>query len=118
MRITILPKTSLARWSVWLAVAWILFFVLFMVAAESGFAKDSGLGRVLDTYILGSKCQVIDIAGLIPTTGMSAASFVTGLISMIKSKERSILVFLVMIVGLLILFSAARQVLAWCQGRA
>jgi hypothetical protein len=98
MRINILPKTSLGRWSVWLAVAWILFFVLSMFAAESGLVKLPLSGRALDFAMLGV------------TGGISVASFITGLISIIKSGERSILVFLALVVALLIVAMAILEV--------
>ena len=87
MRLSILPKTSLGRWSVGLAAAFILLFAVYVVLLLLG---------VLD----------IDRVRLIPliaaaTFGISGiAAFVTGLISVIKSKERSILVFLAVVVGL------------------
>jgi hypothetical protein len=98
MRITILPKTSLGRWSAWLAVAWILFLVLSMFVAESGLVKLPLSGRALDLAMLGV------------TGGISIASFVTGLISIIKSRERSILVFLALVVALLIVAMAIVEV--------
>ncbi len=98
MRITVLPKTPLGRWSVWLAVAWILFFVLSMFAAESGLVKLPLSGRALDFAMLGV------------TGGISLASLITGLISIIKSKERSILVFLALLVALLIVAMAILEV--------
>jgi hypothetical protein len=98
MRISILPKTPLGRWSVWLAVAWILFFVLSMFAAESGLVKLPLSGRALDFALLSV------------TGGISVASFVTGLISIIKSRERSILVFLALVVALLIVAMAIVEV--------
>lgn len=85
MRMSILPKSLLGRWSVGLAAANILLNVLFLVLVARG-----GLGPG----------PVAPIANA--TTGISGiAALVTGLISMIKSKERSILVYLGM--GLLVL---------------
>ena len=71
MRITVLPKTALGWCSVTLAVAFMLFYVLFLVYAA---------------FVL------------------SMAALVTGLISIIKSKDRSVLVFVATLVGLLVLF--------------
>lgn len=77
MRISILPKTSLGRWSVGLGIAWILFFVLSEVL--TGFEV---LGPGLN--------PALAVALTIIITGIAVAAFVTGLIGMIKSKERSV----------------------------
>ena len=84
MRISVLPKSYLGRWSVGLAAANILLNVLFLVLVARG-----GLGPG----------PVAPIANA--TTGISGiAALVTGLISVTRSKERSILVFLALVVGL------------------
>ena len=87
MRISILPKTSLGRWSVGLVVPCILWPI---IHSQAGIEILSVLDPValLTTVCLG-------ILGI--------GSLVTGLISIIKRKERSILVFLAVIVALFIL---------------
>ena len=79
MRLSILPKTSLGRWSVGLTVAFILFWLL--IEAPSDFNKPFTVG---------------DTIGYV---GISGAAFVTGLISMIKKGERSALVLLGMVIS-------------------
>ena len=87
MHISILPKTSLGRWSVGLGVAWILFFALSEVL--TGFE------------VLGAGFNpALAIALTIVGAGITGAAFVTGLISMTKSKERSAFVFLTTAIGL------------------
>ena len=88
MRISILPKTSLGRWSVGLAAAFILLFVLVLVLAYLGVSA----AELVDFSSVG-----LIIAAAFGISGIG--SFVTGLISIIKSKERSILVF-VAVVGI------------------
>jgi hypothetical protein len=84
MRISILPKTSLGRWSVGLAAAFILLLALCAVLTGLGGVGPGPVGPIV-TVAFG-------ISGI--------TAFVTGLISMIKSGERSILVFLAVLVGL------------------
>jgi hypothetical protein len=85
VRITILPKTPLGRWSVWLAAAIILLIVLGIVLGGLG-VLDIPSGSVV-------------LITVFPAVGISGiGSFVTGLISIIKSKERSILAFLAVVV--------------------
>ena len=86
MRISILPKTSLGRWSVGLAAAFILLYILFAVLTGLG---GVGPGPVAPIVIATVAFGISNIA-----------AFVTALISVIKSKERSILVFLAVAVGL------------------
>jgi hypothetical protein len=87
MRISILPKTSLGRWSVGLGVVWILFFALSEVL--TGFEV---LGPGLN--------PALAVALTVVITGISTAAFVTGLIGMIKNVERSFFVFLTTAIGL------------------
>ncbi len=88
MRITILPKTSLGWWSVWLLLACVLLFVIIVVLGAFTGVADSPL--------------VADISGPIGLL-LGAGSFTLGLLSIIKSKERSILVFLALIIEVLFL---------------
>jgi sensor histidine kinase YesM len=85
MLISVLPKTALGRWSVGLAIAFILFFFLMGVLTGS---NPFGFNPIL-TVVL----KII-------FAGMPVAVFVTGLTSMIKRKERSVFVLVSMAVGL------------------
>ena len=90
MRITILPKTPLGRWSVGIAVAVILLVLLNILLGPNtlnvlGFSSGSIELRIFFVALC--------IFGM--------GSLLTGLISIIKSKERSILVFLALVVGLI-----------------
>lgn len=84
MRIIILAKSSLGRWSISLVLAWILFFVLSEVILGPGPDYNMALAYGL---------TIID-------TGIAVAAFAMGLISIIKNKERSVLVFLATAISL------------------
>ncbi len=84
MRITFLPKTRLGWWSVGLVVVSIIFFALFQVILGPGPDYNMALANALTVVI----------------AGVSAAAFITGFISITKGKERPILVFLAMLIGL------------------
>jgi uncharacterized membrane protein YcaP (DUF421 family) len=73
VRIGVLPKSSLGRWSVGLAAAIILLFVLLLVLTLLGGLE---IGRVPLVALI--------LAVAFGTSGIGA--LVTGLISMIKSK--------------------------------
>jgi hypothetical protein len=85
VRISILPKTSLGRWSVGLATTSILVIVLNIVL-QDGVNFEPGSVALRIFFI------ALCISGI--------GSLVTGLIGIIKSKERSILTFLALVVGL------------------
>jgi hypothetical protein len=80
VHISVLPKTSFGRWSVGLVIASILFFALSDVL--TGFEP---LGP-------GSN-PILALALTIVLAGILGAASATGLISMIKNKERSVLTF-------------------------
>jgi hypothetical protein len=88
MGIAILPKTPLGKWSTGLVVASILLpFALyrFLIPFEP---SDPEFNAVL--------C----LAVIIVVAVIAGAAFVTGLISMIKSRERSVFVFVSTAIGL------------------
>jgi hypothetical protein len=82
MHISILPKTSLGKWSVGLAIAFILSF--FLAELLYGFNPSSN--------------QVPGVVLAIIGFGIGGSAFVTGLISMLKHKERAVLVFVGMVI--------------------
>jgi len=89
MGISVLPKTSLGRWSLGLAIAFILLFVL----AAGPLREQWGLNENEELVN-----PVLTIVLTIILVGTSGAALVTGLIGAIKRKERSVLVFLGMLI--------------------
>jgi len=85
MRITILPKTNPGRWSVGLAVTFILVIV-FNILSQKRINFEPGSVAIRIFFI------ALCITGI--------GSLVTGLIGIINSKERSLLTFLALLVGL------------------
>ena len=102
MRITILPKSSLGRWSVVLAAAFILLFVILQIFYTSVHRNPvTNPGSPSPFILIGVVAEYIS----------GIASFVTGLISLIKRKERAILVFLVVAVGSFVLLFLVGELL-------
>jgi predicted Abi (CAAX) family protease len=97
VRITVLPKTSLGKWSVGLVATFILFFVLFVILVASG---QRGGETFFSNLLLTAPMLLAGTCGV--------AAFVTGLIGIIKSKERSILVYLAIFIGF--------DILVFCLG--
>ena len=88
--ITLLPKTSLGRWSLGLAIAFILLFIVAAVPLgdQWGLKENEEVVNPVLTVVL-----------TIILVGIAAATLVTGFISAIKQKERSIIVFLGMLIA-------------------
>lgn len=89
MKVAITPRTVPGKWSVWLIVAFIVLFVIFRLAIAAGQRGGEGL---FDNPLLTIPIMLAGITG--------TASFFTGLASVIRYGERSILVYPAMIIGL------------------
>ena len=82
MNITILPKTPLGRWSASLSLVCIIVLVLVFLYSESNYSMS------------------LAVSLTILSVGICGGAFVTGLISITKNSERSVLVFIGMLIGL------------------
>ncbi|NJD04853.1 MAG: hypothetical protein FIA99_20140 [Ruminiclostridium sp.] len=88
MKIYFLPKSRLGRWTAGLSIYSLFLFIFGYIFAE--------LSKIITSDIL------ITIAGASSVIA-SIVSFITGIIAVIKNKERSILVFLGILLGLVVL---------------
>jgi LytS/YehU family sensor histidine kinase len=101
MRVTILPKTPLGKWSTGFIGAFVVFFVTFILIVTSGQRGD-------DTFDFSNPVLIpMLLAGV---SGMLA--FLTGLSGVIRNKERSILVFLAMLIGLYVLVFGLGEIIS------
>lgn len=101
MKIYFIPKTSLGKWSVGSIIAFFVLLGLLFLFITSG--EKGG-----DTFFSNLK---LAIPGLF--AGISGvATFFIGLTSIIKSKERSIFVFLATIIGFFIVMFVLGEILA------
>jgi len=90
--VKLLPKTLLGKWTVGLIAFFFLLFAAFQLLVASG---QTGGDTFFSNLLLG-------IPGLL--MGVSAiASFFTGVLSIARDKERSVLVFLSTLIGFLVL---------------
>ncbi len=87
MAISVLPRSSLGRWSVGLAIV----FILSLVAVQALPGDD-----LLDT----ESNRALAVVLIVLFIGISGASFVAGLISVIRRKESSVLVLVGMLITL------------------
>jgi hypothetical protein len=88
--INLLPKTSLGRWSLGLAIAFILLFVLAAGPLREQWGLDEN-GELVN--------PALTVVLTIILVAISGAALVTGLVSAIKRKDRSVLVFVGMIIA-------------------
>ena len=104
MKSSLLPITTLGKWSVGLGVAGFLLFVVFFIEVALGF-------RGGDTLDLSDFSQ-IGLGIPIMLAGVSLISaMVTGIIGIVKYKERNVLVFLAAAAGLFVLFLVLGELL-------
>ncbi len=95
-----MPKTLLGKWSLGLIIVFFVFFNLFQLLVASG-------QRGGDTFFSNPMLTFpILIAGI---SGISA--FFTGIIGIIKKKERSAIVFITALMGLFILVFCLGEVI-------
>jgi hypothetical protein len=100
VKINFLPKTALGKWSVGLIAGMIVFYQLFRLLIASG-------QRGGDTFFSNLALAIpVLFAGI---SGISA--FFTGIHGIIKSKERSVIVYLVTIIGFIVLFFILGEVI-------
>ena len=97
-----MPKTTLGKWSVGLIAA---FFLLLAtgITVVSVFKQEGGETLFDNLWIS------------IPMLGAGAstiAAFITGIIAIIKNKERSILVIITTLFGLLVLWFVAGEIVS------
>jgi hypothetical protein len=92
MKLHFIPKTRLGRWSIWLIIAFILLLISFQLLVISG---QLGGDTFFSNLVLSIPMLLAAISGI--------SAFFTGIIGIIKSKERAVLVFVATIIGLFIL---------------
>lgn len=88
-----IPKTNLGRWSLRLIMAFFLFLIFAMLIVASG---QEGGDTIFDNLLISIPMIFAGISAI--------GSFITGIISIIKKKERAIVVFASTLIGLLILW--------------
>lgn len=100
MKITLIPKTYLGKWSVGLIISFFILLGVFFMFINLGERGGNTFFSNLKLTIPGCLAAISAIA-----------SFFTGIISVFKNKERSVLVFLSSILGFLILLWCLAEVL-------
>ena len=101
MRLSFIPKTKLGRWSLGLAAAMPVLFFIGMSFTNFLYKSVPAGGTILKDIAVRPALALTMLSGMV--SGISA--FVTGLIAIIRQKERAILVYGATLIGaLLIIF--------------
>ncbi len=101
MRVHFKPTTYLGKRAAWLIVSFAVSLASFRILVASG-------QRGGDTFFSN---PILTVPGLVAATS-GIAAFVTGLISIVKRRERSISVYLAVAVGLIVLIVALAQIIS------
>ncbi len=100
MRISLKPRTIMGKWSIGLIIAFFLFFAVFLILIALG-------QRGGDTFFSNLALTIpMLLAGV-----SSVSALVTGIIGIVKSRERSVLVFLATAIGLIVLIFSLGEVI-------
>jgi hypothetical protein len=99
MKVYILPGTALGKWSIWLIVGFIVLFGSFWLMVATGQRGGEGF---FDNLLLTVPVLLAAAAAI--------ASFITGLVSLIKYRERSILIYPAMAIGLFVLIFVVGEI--------
>ena len=100
MKNIFIPKTRLGQWSIWLIVALFVLFISFQLLVASG---QRGGATFFSNLALAVPMLIAGICGV--------SAFFTGIIGIIKSKERSVLAFLATMIGFFVLFFVSGEIL-------
>lgn len=100
MRISLKPKTTMGKWSTGLITAFFLLFAVFLTLVASG-------QRGGDTFFSNLALTIPVLLAAVS----SVSALVTGIIGIVKSGERSVLVFLATVIGLFVLIFSLGEIL-------
>ena len=103
----IIPKTTLGKWSVGLIVAMPFLFIIGTSFTNSLYKSIPAGGTILADITARPALALTLLAGMV--AGISA--FITGLLAIIRQKERALLVYVASAIGALLLLFLAGEIL-------
>jgi hypothetical protein len=101
MRVDIVPKTLSGKWSVGLVGAFFLFIFIFAMLVVSG-------QRGGETFFSNLSLTV----PMLIAAASGIAALVTGIVGVLKSRERAVLVYFAIFVGLIVLLWGLAEVIS------
>lgn len=107
MKVNLIPKTKLGKWSIWLIIAMpVLFFIGTSFTSSLYKSVPSG-NTILEDITRRPALALTMLMGMI--VGISA--FFVGLTTIIKQKERALLVYVATSIGMLLILFLISEVL-------
>ena len=103
----ILPTTILGKWSIGLIIAMPLLFVLGTSFTNSLYASIAAGDTILADIAARPALTLTMLAGM----GSGILAFITGILAIIKQKERAVLVYISSIIGALFILFLAGEIL-------
>ena len=100
-----MPKTRLGKWSIGLIAAFFLLFILVQIIAAAGRSQGAFDSDSVNIY------KILIPVTIIPAGISGVVAFFTGIIAIWKYKERSILVYVATLIGLLVLWFVLGEIL-------
>ena len=107
MRLSFIPKTTLGRWSVGLIVAMPVLFFIGRSLLNLLYKSVPGGNTILEDIAKRPALALTMLTGMV--SGISA--FITGLIAVIKQKERALFVYAAIIIGALLIIFLLGEIL-------
>jgi hypothetical protein len=92
MKFYFIPKTLLGRWSLGLTAGLVIFFLVSIIIVASG---QEGGETFFSNLLISIPMFLSGLSGV--------AAFFTGIIGIVKSKERAVGVFITTLIGFLVL---------------
>ena len=99
-KMSFLPKSSLGRWSVWLLVACLVLFIVAELLVGSVGSENRSVLAIALTAVIGM---------------VAAGALATGTISVVRNRERSLVVFIAIALGLYQVFGTVVALLGLPQ---
>ncbi len=100
-----MPKTRFGKWSVWLIIIFFALFILVQIIAAVGRGQGAFERDSFNIY------QILIPSTIIPAGICGIAAFITGMMSILKRKEQSALVFLAVAIGFFVIFFVLGEIL-------
>lgn len=100
-----MPKTLTGKRSVWFAAGFIILFIFIQVFSAIVQSRGGFDGEFLSPY------QMIMPVLIIPMALSGIAAFISGMIAIIREKERSAFVIVAVLIGLAVIFFLSGELL-------
>ena len=103
----IMPKTTLGKWSIWLMAAMLLMFFFGSSLSRSIYDSAPAGNTILEDFAGRPALALSMLAGMLS----GVAAFITGLLAILRQKERALLVYASCALGAMLLVLLVGEIL-------